>query len=63
MTPLIDAPDGEIEAVWDGLASSHQRFVINTLITVRVMPSGARGSGVFDPEAVEIKFRAPVKAK
>ncbi|MCP2328453.1 DNA invertase Pin-like site-specific DNA recombinase [Hamadaea flava] len=54
LKPLIGVED--IEAAWERLPLSHQRLVLDTLVTVRILPVTKRGPG-FDPAAVEIKFK------
>jgi DNA invertase Pin-like site-specific DNA recombinase len=54
LKPLIGAAD--IMAAWKALPLSHQRLVIDTLVTVRVMPSG-KSRRTFDPTKVEILFK------
>lgn len=54
LTPLIDAAD--IENVWDELPLSHQRLVVDHLVTVRILPATRRGSG-FDPASVDITWK------
>ncbi|MEV0271131.1 recombinase family protein [Hamadaea sp. NPDC050747] len=51
---LIGAED--IEAAWESLTLAHQRLIVDTLVTVRIMPVGRRGRG-FDPDSVEIRFK------
>jgi hypothetical protein len=53
LSPLIDAAD--IETVWDDLPLSHQRLVVDHLVTVRILPATRRGSG-FDPASVDITW-------
>ncbi|NIL41505.1 hypothetical protein HCB17_10200 [Salinispora arenicola] len=53
LTPLINASD--IRAVWDALPLSHQRLVLQELVTVRILTTGRRGRG-FDPSTVEIRW-------
>jgi hypothetical protein len=52
LAPVIEAAD--IRAVREGLPLSHQRLVIDHLVTVRIMPA-RRGSG-FDPASVDIRW-------
>lgn len=54
LKPLIGAAD--MMAVWKALPLSHQRLVIDTLVTVRLLPSG-KGGRTFDPTKVEIRFK------
>ncbi|MCG3756692.1 recombinase family protein [Amycolatopsis sp. Poz14] len=49
--PLVGAED--VQAVWDSLVTDRQRAVIDTLMTVRIMPVG-RGRSMFRPESVEV---------
>lgn len=56
LTPLVGAED--VWALWDALELSHRRLVVDTLLTVRILPQGRRGRG-FDPAAVEIRWRRP----
>ena len=51
--PLIGAED--IQAVWDGLPLSHQRLIIDLLVSVTILPAGRRGRG-FDPATVDIRW-------
>jgi hypothetical protein len=53
LAPLIEAAD--IEKVWDDLPLSHQRLVVDHLVTVRILPVTRRGSG-FDPASVDITW-------
>jgi len=46
----------DIEAAWESLTLAHQRLIVDTLITVRILPVGHRGRG-FDPASVEIRFK------
>ena len=43
-------------AAWESLTLSHQRLVIDTLVTVRLLPSG-KARRTFDPTKVEILFK------
>jgi hypothetical protein len=54
LTPLIGAQD--IEAAWKALSLSHQRLVVDTLVSVRILPVSSRGRG-FDPATVDIRFK------
>ncbi|MGH6691141.1 MAG: recombinase family protein [Gammaproteobacteria bacterium] len=49
---------GDPGKVWDGLDVDRQRAVIDTLMTVRLLPPG-RGARTFDPATVEIVWRQP----
>jgi hypothetical protein len=53
--PLIHAND--VRTAWDGLLTSQQRAVIDTLATVTVHPPG-RGVRNFNPETVTIEWKA-----
>jgi hypothetical protein len=55
LSPLIDAED--IQAAWDALQLSHQRLVIQTLVTVRILPAAKKGGRGFDPAGVEITWK------
>lgn len=48
---------GRAAEVWAGLPLADQRDVLNTLVVVRLLPSGRRGK-VFDPELVEVTWRS-----
>jgi DNA invertase Pin-like site-specific DNA recombinase len=54
MQPLINAED--IRNAWHRLGLSHQRLVVQTLVTVRILPTG-RGSRIFDPSRIEIIWK------
>jgi DNA invertase Pin-like site-specific DNA recombinase len=54
LKPLIGAAD--MMKAWKALPLSHQRLVIDTLVTVRLLPSG-KGGRTFDPTKVEIRFK------
>ncbi len=54
LKPLIGAQN--IEAAWEALTLAHQRLVIDTLVTVRILPVARRGRG-FDPAAIDIQFK------
>lgn len=60
LSPLIDAED--IQAAWDALGLSHQRLVVATLVTVRILPAQRRGRG-FDPDTVEITWNDQKKER
>jgi site-specific DNA recombinase len=47
---------GNIGAVWEGLDLDRRRAVIDTLVTITLLPPG-RGARVFRPETVEIGWR------
>jgi hypothetical protein len=51
LTPLIDADD--IQAAWDALRLSHQRLVVQAMVTMRILPTSTRGGRGFDPSRVE----------
>jgi site-specific DNA recombinase len=61
-TAVVDSPlkdligVDDIEAAWESLTLAHQRLVVDTLVTVRILPVGQRGRG-FDPASVEIRFK------
>lgn len=52
----------DIEAAWESLTLAHQRLIIDTLVTVRILPMGQRGRG-FDPGSVEIRFKKQLAAE
>jgi DNA invertase Pin-like site-specific DNA recombinase len=52
---LVGAPD--VRAVWEGLGVGRQRAVIETLMTVTLLPPG-RGTRTFRPESVVIAWTA-----
>ncbi|HCT76907.1 MAG TPA: hypothetical protein DGG94_11735 [Micromonosporaceae bacterium] len=54
LKPLIGAAD--IEAAWEALSLSHQRLVIDTLVTVRILPTTRKGRG-FDTDSIDIRFK------
>jgi site-specific DNA recombinase len=47
---------GNIGAMWEGLDLDRRRAVIDTLVTITLLPPG-RGARVFCPETVEIGWR------
>lgn len=53
LTPLIEAED--IRAVWDELPLSHQRLVVDHLVTVRILTARRGGRG-FDPASIGITW-------
>ncbi len=55
LRPLIDAED--IHAAWEALQLSHQRLVVQTLVTVRILPAAKKGGRGFDPAGVEITWK------
>jgi site-specific DNA recombinase len=59
LAPLVGADD--VAAAWAELPLSHQRLVLDTLLTVRILPSGRKGRG-FDPATVEIRWKGPKNA-
>jgi hypothetical protein len=54
--PLVTA--GDARKVWDGLDVDRQRAIVDTLMTVRLLPPG-RGARVFDPTTVAVDWRQP----
>ena len=48
---LVGAHD--VRAVWQSLSLSRKRAVVDTLVSVRILPSGRRGNA-FDPDLVEV---------
>jgi len=60
LKPLIGAED--IDAAWEALTLSHKRLVIDTLVTVRILPVTRRGRG-FDTSTVDIRFKEHRKAE
>lgn len=58
-TPLLAGLVGaaDMPAVWDGMALSRRRAVVDLLLSVRVL-RGRRGAREFDPESVEIAWRS-----
>lgn len=67
-TAVVDSPlkdligVEDIEAAWERLTLAHQRLVVDTLVTVRILPVGPRGRG-FDPASVEIRFKKQLSAE
>ena len=67
-TAVVDSPLNaligvdDIEAAWKSLTLAHQRLVVDTLVTVRILPVGHRGRG-FDLASVEIRFKKQVAAE
>lgn len=61
-TAVVDSPlkdligVEDIEAAWEALALAHQRLIVDTLVTVRILPVGQHGRG-FDPASIEIRFK------
>ncbi|MFJ1538676.1 recombinase family protein [Micromonospora chalcea] len=53
--PLVGAED--VRAAWEGLDTDRQRVVIETLMTVTLLPPG-RGTRTFRPESVVIDWTA-----
>jgi hypothetical protein len=53
LTPLIGTQD--IEAAWTSLSLSYQRLVVDTLVTIRIVPVASRGRG-FDPATADIRL-------
>lgn len=54
LSPLIGAND--VQAVWDELPLSHQRLVVDALMTVTILPAGRHGRG-FNPDTVAIDWK------
>lgn len=54
--PLIAGRD--VVKVWEALDTDRRRVIIDTLMTVTLMPPG-RGARTFDPETVRVKWRTP----
>ncbi|MEV6965714.1 recombinase family protein [Hamadaea sp. NPDC051192] len=67
-TAVVDSPlkdligVDDIEAAWESLTLAHQRLIVDTLVTVRILPVGQRGRG-FDPDSVEIRFKKQLQAE
>ena len=54
IAPLIGK--GDIRAEWNNLPLTQQKAIVDSLMVVRILASGQRGSRFF-PETVEITFR------
>lgn len=55
---LVDVPD--VDAVWEGLSLDRQRAVVDSLVSVTILPGkrGRKPGGIyFDPETVDIQWR------
>ena len=55
LADLVTADD--VRATWDGLGLDRRRAVVDTLITVTILPTTRKGPG-FDPESVRIDWRS-----
>jgi site-specific DNA recombinase len=55
--PLAEFRDQPAEAVWNALSLARKRAVVRLLVDVTFMPTSRRGPG-FDPDSVEVAFRA-----
>jgi site-specific DNA recombinase len=55
LSPLIGAED--IQATWKALPLPRQRLILDTLLSVTILP-GRRGRG-FDPSTVDISWKTP----
>jgi DNA invertase Pin-like site-specific DNA recombinase len=58
--PLLAARD--VAAAWDAQPLAIKRAVIDTMVTVKIHPSGQRGSG-FYPETIEIRPKVPTRTR
>jgi site-specific DNA recombinase len=47
----------DVRAVWDGLELDRRRAVIDALMTI-TLDSPGRGARVFDPDTVQIEWKA-----
>jgi site-specific DNA recombinase len=67
-TAVVDSPlkdligVDDIEAAWQSLTLAHQWLVVDTLVTMRILPVERRGRG-FDPASVEIRFKKQLAAE
>jgi hypothetical protein len=55
--PIAEFRDAPAAAVWASLSLARRRAIVRLLMTVTLLPTTQRGPG-FDPDSVEVAFRA-----